>query len=95
MKRKPDLEIIMRYLQWWDPLSIIDDLVDAGNPLSEYDSYAKEIHELLETKAGLFKLVAKLEEIQNGMAREGDKAKDRKLAEGLISCYEQFEDLFY
>jgi hypothetical protein len=95
MKRKPDLEIIMRYLQWWDPLHVIDDLVDGGDLLDEYDSYAKEIHEILESKAGLFQLMAKLEEIQNGMAKQPSKDRDRKLAEGLISCYERYEELFY
>jgi hypothetical protein len=95
MGKKPDLEIIMRYLQWWDPLHIIDDLVANGNLLDEYDDYAKEIHVLLESKAGLFKLMAKLEEIQKGMAKEGHKDRDRILAEGLISCYESHEELFY
>jgi hypothetical protein len=44
MSQKPDLEIIRRYLQWWNPLNIIDDLVESGNTPTEYDSYAGEIH---------------------------------------------------
>jgi hypothetical protein len=95
MARKPDLEIIRRYLQWWDPLNIIDDLVEAGDLLDEYDSYAKKVHELLEARAGVFKLMAALEEIQEGMAKTPNKKRGRTLAEGLISCYESHEDLFY
>jgi hypothetical protein len=38
-----------------------------------------------------------LEDIQlNRMGREEvNKIRDRKLAEGLMKCYNEFEDLFY
>ncbi|MGZ3770402.1 MAG: hypothetical protein ACXVCP_16135 [Bdellovibrio sp.] len=99
MKRKPDLEIIRRYLQWWDPMNLIEDLVLSGNPPDEYDSYAKEIHAVLESNGGLFLLVALLEDIQiNRMEihdEDRNKDRDRKFAEGLLKCYSEFEDRFY
>lgn len=99
MKRKPDLEIIRRYLQWWDPMNLIEDLVFSGNTLEEYDSYAKEVHDILESNGGLFPLVALLQDIQiNRMGLDEEvrnKNRDRKFAEGLLACYAESEERFY
>ena len=99
MKRKADLEIVRRYLQWWDPMNLIEDLIVSGNPPEEYDSYAMEVHEILESNGGLFPLMALLEDIQeNRMNLDEDirdKNRDRKFAEGLLKCYKEFEDRFY
>ena len=94
--RQPDLELIMRYLQWWDPIGMIDDLVEAGLPLDEYDRYAMEIHRILESKQGVDKLVETLEDIQQKrMGLSEDRERCQFLAQGLIRCYEDHQDRFY
>lgn len=96
-QKKPDLEIISRYLQFWDPLGVIEDLAADGQPLSEYDSYALEIHRLLEKRAGIKGITAALKDIQlNRMAlKNTNKDMDRLIAAGLVKCFEEFEERFY
>ncbi|MGZ3748383.1 MAG: hypothetical protein ACXWRE_13460 [Pseudobdellovibrionaceae bacterium] len=81
---KEVMETIRRYLQYWDPIGVIPDLIKVGLPPNEYDSYAGPIYTMLtEGKSA--------EEIQNHlnlivterMDMKTNDEKNRVVAEGL------------
>ncbi|WP_413942738.1 hypothetical protein [Bdellovibrio sp. HCB-162] len=44
---KEVMEILRRYLQFWDPIEVVGDLIKNGFPPDEYDSYAGPLYTIL------------------------------------------------
>lgn len=96
MKRKPDLDIIIRYLNYWDPAGECEDLIASGAVPDPYDRYALRIHEELERGCASDELLRLLEKIQTQeMALTFQREKAEIVAKGLVACFKDYNARFY
>jgi hypothetical protein len=94
--RKPDYDIIIRYLNYWDPTGEFEDCIESGLVPDPYDSYAPRIHKLLQQGINATTLLKEFEMIQtHEMAHQFDIEKANRIAEGLVHCFSENEDRFY
>ena len=94
--KKPDFDIIIRYLNYWDPTGEFEDSIEGGLVPDPYDSYAPKIHKLLEHGINATALLKELEKIQtHEMDRQFDIEKAMRIAEGLVLCFSNNEERFY
>ena len=89
-KQTADLEFVKRLLQRWDPIGVIETLVEDGLPPYEYDSYAPEILEKLQAKVTEEQLTEYLGWLQSKKMGFGPSPeKDRAVARELVNWWSQ------
>lgn len=94
--KKPDFDIIIRYLNYWDPTGELEDSVEGGLVPDPYDGYAPRVHKLLEQRTSATALLKEFEKIQtHEMDQPFDIEKATKVAEGLVLCFSNHEERFY
>ena len=79
-----DLIMVARFLQVWDPLGVIPDLVNSGNSPTEYDDYAPELLSLLARSPNTSQVVAHLASVRSKMGVPPEPANDLEFANGLL-----------
>jgi hypothetical protein len=74
------LETLRRYLQVWDPINVIDDLVRDGLAPDEYDSYAGPLYTLLSQDATVEQIEEYLIQVLGHMGLKHSPERDHDMA---------------
>lgn len=94
--KKPNLDLIVRFLNFWDPMEMVEDLVSAKLVPDEYDIYAGRILALLEKGTPVTVLIEELKTIQvQEMDRPFDYEKASLIAEALVHLFQNENHRFY
>ena len=85
-----DLRRIQKILQQWDPIGVIDDLIESGLPPDEYDSYAPAILTMLKQGASVQDIASHLGQIQTVTMGLGGPwpEKDYQAAQELVAWWQ-------
>ncbi len=87
------MEVVKDALRRWDPIGVIEELVNSGIPPNEYDSYAPHVLGMLREECSISKLQAYLEytrEETMGMGRAfpDTTADANRIATELVTWWE-------
>ena len=83
------LVMVTRFLQAWDPVGVIRDLVTAGNAPDEYDAYAGGVLTLLVKDASIEELSAHFVALRADLGLPADNIRDREFAAGLHTWWQR------
>ena len=86
---KEVLETLRRYLQNWDPINVIDQLIEKGLPPNEYDSYAGSIYTLLSNGANEEEIYQQLARNLDDMGLKVQEERERKMAHSLYKYFHE------
>ncbi|QDK37973.1 hypothetical protein [Bdellovibrio sp. NC01] len=84
---KEVLENLRRYLQHWDPVGVIPNLIKDGHAPSEYDSYAGPLYTLLASGASEEKVEEHLKQCLKYMGLHYVEKRDRAMAKSLHTYF--------
>lgn len=94
--KKPNLETVIRFLNFWDPMDMVEDLVSNNLVPNEYDSYAGRVFMLLENGITATLLLEELKRIQTQeMDRHFDFEKANLIAESLVHSFKEQSHRYY
>lgn len=80
-----DIKHVEEILQKWDPINVIEDLIESGLPPDEYDSYAPHILSMLRQGADEYKIAKHLGNLQtSSMGLGAWSEKDNEIAKELV-----------
>lgn len=82
------LEVIKGALRHWDPIGVIDLLVEDGLPDNEYDSYAPGVLSLLEkgkNAEGISNHLAQLRKVSMELGNDRPTEREQELGEKLVA----------
>ncbi len=94
--KKPNLETVIRFLNFWDPMDLVEDLISSNLVPDEYDGYAGRIIMLLEKGITATLLLEEFKKIQTQeMDRHFDFEKANLIAEALVHSFNEQSYRYY
>ena len=86
------LEVIVRYLNFLDPMGGIYDSIESGAIPDEYDSYAPRLFEYLKkgiNKEQMFKILKNIQSEDMACPQLFDEFKTRMVSTGLVEYFDR------